>query len=206
MKKVVTTLVLLFILVCSAITLIECTATKTGPEAEPPRPVYYEVKVPKKHYEYGEEITIELLFNPVDPSVFTKSGNTYCVKLNESPYYEIVGDNVVYTDGSENEESIKGRWGGQYWYRVTFTIKVNEEFEGLQHFVIYMKCLEDDWLDHVYYNNDYVSDDPQYQYKGNVYLQYETSSSGINFERKSSSNWHISKNYVITLKDLFNID
>ena len=203
MKKAVKVLALLIILIYSIITLIGCTTT--GPEADP-RPILYEIKVPKKHYEYGEEISIEFLFTPENPGIFTKSDNTYCVKLNESPYYEIVGDNVVYTDGSENEESIKGRWGGIYWYRATFTIKVNEEFEGLQHFVIYMKCLEDDWLATPYDTDAFISDDPQYQYKGNVYLQYKTSSNGVDFNGKSFSNWSVNGEFVIYLKDLFNID
>ena len=97
-------------------------------------------------YEYGEEIEIEILFNGDDNGIPKKDGNTYCVKIYESPCYEIVGDSELYTDGSDITKLIKGK-EFSFWYRVVFKIKVNEPFEGTACPEFAFKCVDDDWLE-----------------------------------------------------------
>ena len=98
-------------------------------------PIKYLVTTDDIEYEYGEEITVELLFTTDICTKEAKDGNTYCVKILESPYYEIIGGNEVYTDGSENTEVIEGRLSHHfYWYMLQcLKLLVSEEKHERKH-------------------------------------------------------------------------
>ena len=134
-------------------------------EEIPVAPLRYEIKSDKTEYQYGEEIEIEFLFNVYNNDSLNKDGNTYCIKIKESPYYEIIGDGEVYTDGSENDRLINGEYD-TYWYRATFKIKITEETDERQYIEIVAKCIEDDWLLPYCEDNSglYLSDDPEYPF------------------------------------------
>lgn len=118
---------------------------------EPGYPINFEMSTEKEHYEYGEEITIELLFSPnSSDSLFYNY--TYCVKLIESPYFEVIGDSVVYSNRLENGEKIRGKWG-YYEHRVTFKIKVYGSINGDRRLHILIGCVDDDWLSNYYWQN-----------------------------------------------------
>ena len=90
--------------------------------------ISYQIKSDKTSYAYGEEVVIEFLFSVIVNGFSRKDGNTYCVKIKESPYYEVVGENMVYTEGFDIP--IKGEYDSPYHYKVEFKIRITEEAMG----------------------------------------------------------------------------
>lgn len=93
-------------------------------------PIGYVISVDKADYEYGEIITINFLFEPHRIGEYS-----YSVKLQESPYFEIIGENPVHNVNFNSPEEP---------YKVTFKIKVVGESEGKVCPKILIKCLDDD--------------------------------------------------------------
>ena len=138
MKRATT---LILILLSVTILLSSC-----GVNADPQyvEPLSYQVKTDKDRYNYGEEITIELLFSVDVNGFYEKDNHTYCVKIEESPYYEIIGDSVTYICASEDK--IEGLYS-DYWYRAVFKIRVTEVYCGTHTPKIMVKCVDNDWLE-----------------------------------------------------------
>mgnify|MGYP003301923674 CR=1 FL=1 len=177
MKRLINNVFLSFIALVLLLTCVGCNGLFWGCTIEeklvPHMP--FQIQSDKMEYEYGEVIEIEFLFSRDINGFCRKDGNTYCVKIYESPYYEIIGDSEVYTDGSEITEYILGENKNYlFWYRAVFKIKVNEPFEGNVYPKIAVKCVDDDWLDEAtklfayqdtgFGDSVYNTDDPEYPY------------------------------------------
>ena len=164
MKK---SILLIFVLVLTIFSTVGCNFSV--PQAS--SVLEYQIRSDKTKYDYGEEITIEFLFN-ISGSM-EKDGNTYCVKIKESPYYEIIGENEIYTDGSENSEKHKGEYA-DYWYKAVFKIKVTEVYCGTHSPEIVVKRIGDDnWFNEVTSTGEmYYSGDPEYPF-GRFEKQFE---------------------------------
>ena len=198
MKRIVSVLVALLILLTVLFSAVGCQFGSGGStvDPDPVTSIPWQIKTNKLRYFYGEEIEVEFLFSVSINGFPRKDGKTYCVKLAESDDFEIVGDNIVCTDGSEYSEEFKGeRWWRQgpwgwrsgrqtYTYRVTFTIKVTENVGEAQDFTIYFKCMDDDWLltRGSYYVGTEISEDPDYHYRINTYFSFDTNRIGIKFD------------------------
>ena len=144
MKKIFNQTLLIILSMLILFSVVGCGSYEDDPQKSPI--IHYQIKSDKTKYAYGEEITIEFLFNTVNNGFSEKDGNTYCVKIKESSYYEIIGNREVYTDGSENNEKIKGEYN-DYWYRAVFKIKITKVYCGTHYPEIVVKCVDDDWLD-----------------------------------------------------------
>ena len=145
-------------------------------------PLQHQITSDKEEYEYGEEIEIEILFKEDKRDIYDTDGHTYCVMIAESPYYEIIGDNIAYATNCD--EVIYGEGNSYYWYRVVFKIKVTQEMEERQYPCIYIKCVDDDWLDNtVPIGNDtmYQSDNPEYSFRIELF-NFKTDSDGVKFK------------------------
>jgi hypothetical protein len=156
-----------------------------GPLYRPP--IKYEVSSNKSGYNYGEEITIELLFSASEPDSAKRNDKAYSVKIAESPYYEIVGDSEVYAYPSENKD-YKGQ-KQSFWYRVVFKIKVTEDSDGMQPVKLYINCINDDWLKEEMDTGShsmYESDHPDYPFgiccSSIFYFGFGTDSKGVQFD------------------------
>ena len=183
MKKTINRLaflivILSFLFSCTGCELISSFlfGPTTGPMYGHTTPIKYLVTTDDIEYEYGEEITVELLFTTDICTKEAKDGNTYCVKILESPYYEIIGDNEVYTDGSENTEVIEGRLSHHfYWYRVVFKVRINEPSGREGDIGLAIKCVTDNWLsDSLTEDPFYYSGDPEYPYNAGIHFYLES--------------------------------
>ena len=191
MKKLIIRLAFLCIIISTLISCVGCLPDIFDPTSDstidPPYepPIYYEVSSDKAEYEYGEEITIELLFSP-DIFLSKLNEKTYSVKIAESPYYEIIGDSEVYAYPSETRDYV-GRYY-PYWYRVVFKIKVTEESDGMQPVKLYINCTNDNWLKEVMDDGYslHESDHPDYPFGISCgeyfYFGFEADSKGVHFE------------------------
>ena len=99
-----------------------------------------------------------------------KDGNTYCVKIKESPYYEIVGENMVYTEGFDIP--IKGEYDSPYHYKVEFKIRITEEAMGTGTHapnIVVNRVGDENWHDEIanYHQREY-SGDPEFPW-GNIH-------------------------------------
>lgn len=181
MKKTINRLAFLIVILsilfsctgCDVPSLLHIIFTGSDIEVPPtasPNPIHYEASTDKLEYAYGEEITVELLFITDPCTKEASDGNTYCVKILESPYYEIIGDSEVYTDGSENAEVIEGNFSyGLYWYRVIFKIRINEYSDRERDVDLAIRCVTDNWLlDFLTEKPYHYSGDPEYPFIAKV--------------------------------------
>ncbi len=156
MKKMVKILFLIIISLLMIFSAVGCSSEVFADESYMP-PFEFQIKSDKTKYSYGEEITIELLFERSETD--KKDGCTYCIEIKESPYYEIIGDSQVITNGSETKEKYKGEYA-DFWYRAVFKIKVTKVYCGTHAPEITIKCVgNNDWLEKEILSNNVHSDD-----------------------------------------------
>ncbi len=193
MKKLLIKLAFLCVIISTLLSCVGCLPDISDPPSDPPidesyfPPIHFEVSSNKSEYEYGEEITIKLLFSAYEPNGVKRNDKTYSVKIAESPYYEIVGDSEVDAYPSETRDYV-GRYHN-YWYKVVFKIKVIEESDSKQPVKIYVNCVADDWLKEVMDTGEhgmYESDHPDYPFaiccREIVYFGFEADSEGVHFD------------------------
>lgn len=145
MNSILKNIVVIILFVLAIFSLVGC-GYNSDPSYVPP--FEYQIKSDKANYDYGEEITIELLFKR---SLMDKKDDyTYCVELKESSCYEIIGDSQVITSGSET--IYKGEYA-DFWYRAVFKIRVTEVYCGTHAPDITVKCLDNNWLEKEISNN-----------------------------------------------------
>lgn len=163
-------ILLMTLLVLLLFSIVGCNSG--GSDARYNNILSYQIKSNKTKYAYGEEITIDFLFNSPETEVSPiKDGYTYCVKIKESTYYEIIGDSVVYTDGSENSEPIEGEYLETYCYRAVFKIKVTETAMGIGAHapnIVVNRVGDEGWHDQIFNNHEpEYSGDPEFPW-GNI--------------------------------------
>lgn len=145
MKKTnikIASIFLLLILICTVTGCSSNTDALSEPQYAPP--LFYQIKTDKAQYSYGEEVTIEFLFGK-NINYNTKENSTYCVKIKESPYYEIIGDGEVCVNTSEINEKYSGEYA-DYWYRAVFKIKIKSDCKGTYAPEILVKCVDDEYI------------------------------------------------------------
>ncbi len=171
----------LFLVVLFATSLFMSGTSVSAVEGGMYFPDHWEIKSDKIDYNFGEEITIEVLFSPNDEKILSEN-YTYYIKLAESPCYEIIGENVVCAESSDGDEMFKGTWD-YFHYRFIFKIKINEQAFEESHLTFYVNCVENDWLKKYYnYEKDpQYSEDPEYDMKIITEYDIEVDSDGIHF-------------------------
>lgn len=164
MKKTVRRMALIILSVLMLFSAVGCGSLGNASKDESFQPaIEYQIGFNKDKYAYGEEITIEFLFNTVEGGLSKKDGHTYCVKIQESTHYEIIGKSEVYTDGCEDKETIKGVYAN-YCYRAVFKIKVTDVYCGTHSPKILVKCVNDNWLDIMIPEDDLNRADPEFPF------------------------------------------
>ena len=168
MKKL-TSLLLALAMLFTALTLSGCGWFRLIP----PSPYFclpFEIKTDKTEYDYGEEVSVEVIFCSAHTDLECRDGYTYEVKLKESPYYEIIGSDKVTVNGYESDEPYEGIIDNfEYWYRASFKVRITKKTDEMKYLDIGVKCLDNTWLDEWYEFGTGThtlcrSNDPEYPY------------------------------------------
>ena len=168
MKRLIKDTILLFVTVVLLFSCVGCRYiynTTIDDDAHFCCSLPYEVSPTKRQYEYGEEIDINLTFIVKDPDrdVLGIDGYSYAVKIKESPYYEIIGNNEVITLGAATEVQNLNADSDSYCYFASFKIKITHQSDGGQFVDMVIKCIDEDWG----YNCCHMSDDEEYPFSVN---------------------------------------
>ena len=184
----------LFLIVLFATSLLISGTSVSAVEGGMYFPDHWEIKSDKTDYNFGEEITIEVLFSPNNEKTISKNF-TYYIKLAESPCYEIIGDSVVCAENSDGNEMFKGTHD-YFHYRFIFKIKINEQTSEEPHLTFYVNCVESDWLKNYYNyeNHPQYSEDPDYDMKISIEYGIEVDADGIHFPSRLFSQTNITVN------------
>ena len=142
--------------------------------------ISYQIGSDATEYKYGDEITIEVFFTPRN---YETEKYTYLLKIKESPNFEIIGNSEVYAERALEGEKFIGKSGYKHDFKATFKIKITEPCEEKCPVEVFIKCVDNDWLEHVPLYEDAKTDDPEFPFKTWKEFGFVADEDGIHFSK-----------------------